>query len=78
MLMQYERPPDGGWGWAVTFTTCLGYASWGVPRGFSVLFQNFQEEFNSSNAETSWIISLIGGFLLIGSKSSATFNLARA
>ena len=69
MLMHYEQPPDGGWGWVVAFTTFLAYAiGWGVPRGFSVLFENFQENFNSTNSETSWIISLIGGFLLIGSK----------
>ena len=68
MLMKYERPPDGGWGWMVTFATCLAYASWGVPRGFSVLFDNFKDNFQATNAETSWINSLIGGFLLYGSK----------
>lgn len=69
MIMRYERPPDGGWGWVVTFTAFLAYAiSWGIPRGFSVLFQDFQSTFESSNSQTSWITSITGGFVLCGSK----------
>ncbi|CAK8683239.1 unnamed protein product [Clavelina lepadiformis] len=67
MLMKYKDPPDGGWGWAVTFTSFLTYAiAWAVARGISVLFTNLQETFQSTISATSWITSLITGFLACG------------
>uniref|UniRef100_F7AXQ6 Major facilitator superfamily (MFS) profile domain-containing protein n=1 Tax=Ciona intestinalis TaxID=7719 RepID=F7AXQ6_CIOIN len=67
MLMKYKAPPEGGWGWVVTFTAFLTYAIvWAVPRAMSVLFDAFQREFHSTNSATSWITSLMFGFLACG------------
>nr|CAB3266113.1 monocarboxylate transporter 12-like [Phallusia mammillata] len=67
MVRVYDRPPDGGWGWAVAIATTMTYAIvWGIPRGMSVLFLDLQQKYDSSNAKTSWITSMIFGCFSCG------------
>uniref|UniRef100_H2Z4H9 Major facilitator superfamily (MFS) profile domain-containing protein n=1 Tax=Ciona savignyi TaxID=51511 RepID=H2Z4H9_CIOSA len=75
--MRYKVPPEGGWGWMVTVTAFLTYAIvWAVPRSMSVLFDAFQLEFHSTNAATSWITSLMFGFLACGTLPGSVLTSA--
>ena len=67
MLMKYDTPPDGGWGWMVVLNGFLSYGViWSIPRSFAVLFSDFMDDFGTNKAETSWITSLMFGCAALG------------
>lgn len=63
-----DDPPDGGWGWVVTFSAFnVGLILDGIAFSFGLFFKELYVYFNESKGLTSWIISvLIGTYLGIG------------
>lgn len=67
-------PPDGGWGWAVTFGSFMIHiVTDGITYSFGVFFTQFLSYFNSSNAATSWIASILVGVTLCSGPISSAF-----
>lgn len=59
-------PPDGGWGWVVCAASFLcNVVVDGIIFSCGMLLPEFKKEFGVSNAEVSWVSSLLGGFYLI-------------
>ena len=63
-----QDPPDGGWGWVVTFSAFMvGLILDGVSFSFGIYFKELYVYFNESKGLTSWIISVLNGtYLSIG------------
>ena len=63
-----DDPPDGGWGWVVTFSAFMvGLILDGISFSFGVFFKELYVYFNESKSLTSWIISVMNGtYLAIG------------
>lgn len=61
-------PPDGGWGWVVVFASFMNHFILdGICYAFGVLLQSYRDQFGSSSAATSALMStLIGCYLLSG------------
>ena len=61
-------PPDGGWGWVVTFSAFIvGVILDGISFSFGLFFKELYIYFNESRSLTSWIISVLNGtYLSIG------------
>lgn len=52
-------PPDGGWGWLVLVgSTLVNVLVPGTVKSFGVLFVEFLEVFDASQAATAWIPAL--------------------
>lgn len=66
-------PPDGGWGWLVTFASFMcNFILDGICVSFGVVQYEYMKEFNASHARVSWIGSaLSGSYLLVGPFVSA-------
>ena len=69
-----DDPPDGGWGWVVTFSAFMvGLILDGISFSFGVFFKELYVYFNESKSLTSWIISVMNGtYLAIGKCTSQT------
>lgn len=65
-------PPDGGWGWVVTFSSFMvGLIVDGICFTFGFFFIEFQTYFGSNKSVTSLINSVLNGtYLTIGKKHS--------
>ena len=60
-----DDPPDGGWGWVVTFSAFMvGLILDGISFSFGLFFKELYVYFNESKSVTSWIISVLNGTYL--------------
>lgn len=58
-------PPDGGWGWVVTFSSfMISFLVDGVCFTFGLLFTEFLEYFGESKGKTSLLGSVLNGAYL--------------
>ncbi|XP_078669446.1 monocarboxylate transporter 13-like [Branchiostoma floridae x Branchiostoma belcheri] len=60
--LEYERAPDGGWGWVVVFAALcnLGFM-YGTVRSLGVFFVPMMETFDTNAGTTSWVVSTLMG-----------------
>lgn len=72
-----EDPPDGGWGWVVTFSAFMvGVILDGISFSFGLFFKELYVYFNESKSVTSWIISVLNGtYLGIGPVASVFVSI---
>ena len=69
-----DDPPDGGWGWVVTFSAFMvGFILDGISFSFGLFFKELYVYFNESKSLTSWIISVFNGTYLGIGKLSTVF-----
>ena len=63
-----EDPPDGGWGWVITFCAFMvGVILDGIAFSFGLFFIDLCEYFNESKSLTAWISSVLNGtYMSIG------------
>ncbi|XP_066272168.1 monocarboxylate transporter 13-like [Branchiostoma lanceolatum] len=59
---EYDRPPDGGWGWVVVLAALcnLGFM-YGTVRSLGVFFVPMMETFDTNAGTTSWVVSTLMG-----------------
>lgn len=66
--MEFQKPPDGGWGWVVVvvsfFTQFLCYGS---PLAVGVLYVEWLDAFGEGKGKTAWVGSLASGVGLLAS-----------
>lgn len=69
-------PPDGGWGWVVTFSSFMvGFLVDGICFTFGFFFKEFMDYFGSNKSTTSSISSVLNGtYLSIGPIAAALVN----
>ena len=73
-----DDPPDGGWGWVVTFSAFMvGLILDGISFSFGLFFKELYVYFNESKSVTSWIISVLNGtYLGIGRYLGLVFRVS--
>ena len=60
-----ESPPDGGWGWVVTFSAfTVAFILDGIAYSFGLFFKEIYTYFNESKSLTSLVISCLNGTYL--------------
>lgn len=69
-------PPDGGYGWVVTFCSFMvGFLVDGICFTFGFFFKEFQQYFGSNKSTTSSVSSVLNGtYLSIGPIAAALVN----
>ena len=75
-----QDPPDGGWGWVVTFSAFIvGLILDGISFSFGILFVHLLPHFKGSRSLTSWIGSVLNGtYLGIGKLLAYIFFYTRS
>ncbi|KAL5004781.1 hypothetical protein ScPMuIL_018237 [Solemya velum] len=70
------KPPDGGWGWMVVFSSFMIHIiADGIVYSFGIFYMEFLDYFKSKKGETAWIGSLVPGVTLsVGPIASALTN----
>ncbi|KAL4229058.1 hypothetical protein ACF0H5_012096 [Mactra antiquata] len=70
-------PPDGGWGWVITFSSfMIGMIVDGIAFTFGFFFLEFQEYFGANKSVTSSINSVLAGsYFTIGPVVGALTNV---
>ena len=62
-------PPDGGWGWVITFSSFMvSFVLDGMCFTFGFFFADFQSYFGTNNSTTSFISSCLNGSYMITGK----------
>ena len=71
-------PPDGGYGWMVTFCSFMvGFLVDGICFTFGFFFKEFQDYFGSNKSITSSVSSVLNGtYLSIGMYKSITSSVS--
>ncbi|XP_058476727.1 monocarboxylate transporter 7-like isoform X1 [Solea solea] len=55
----YTEAPDGGWGWVVAVAFFLvSVFTYGTIKSFGIFLQDLIEEFEKTNSQVSWIVSI--------------------
>ncbi|KAM9424437.1 monocarboxylate transporter 7-like [Pholidichthys leucotaenia] len=55
----YSEAPDGGWGWAIAVAFFLVEVfTYGTIKIFGIFLQDLMDEFNETNSQVSWIVSI--------------------
>lgn len=69
-------PPDGGWGWAVVFSSFMIHViADGVTYTFGIFYTEFLKHFQDSKGATAWITSImVGTTFCIGPIASGLTN----
>ncbi|XP_050415574.1 monocarboxylate transporter 12 [Patella vulgata] len=63
---EFPVPPDGGWGWVVTFSSFMvSVLVDGVCFSFGIFFTKFMDYFQESKMKTSWVGSVLNGTYLV-------------
>lgn len=70
-------PPDGGWGWVVTFSSFMtSFLVDGVCFTFGLLFSEFLDYFGESKGKTSLLGSVLNGaYLSLGMDNIGVVSL---
>ena len=67
-------PPDGGWGWVVTFGAfVVNLIVDGIVYSFGLFFKELYVYFDESKSLTAWIGSALAGCILISGKLLSMF-----
>lgn len=67
------KAPDGGWGWMVLFANLLVLVlTIGFPSCIGIFYKDLQAEFQASNAQTSWVPTIMIAMLHAGGKTDAS------
>ena len=67
-------PPDGGWGWVVTFGAfVVNLIVDGIVYSFGLFFKELYVYFDESKSLTAWIGSALAGCILISGKLLSIF-----
>uniref|UniRef100_H2ZDF5 Major facilitator superfamily (MFS) profile domain-containing protein n=1 Tax=Ciona savignyi TaxID=51511 RepID=H2ZDF5_CIOSA len=54
-----KEPPNGGWGWVVVVAAfSIDAISFALGKGLGIFFNEIKDEFNATNTEVSWVMSL--------------------
>eukprot|EP00058_Branchiostoma_floridae_P007650 XP_002593138.1 hypothetical protein BRAFLDRAFT_72777 [Branchiostoma floridae] len=74
--VQYlDRPPDGGWGWMVVFSSFLVHVVViGSIKSFGVFYAAFREAFDEGAGDTAFINSTLVGVMLICSPIASALS----
>ena len=68
-------PPDGGYGWVVTFCSFMvGFLVDGICFTFGFFFKEFQDYFGSNKSTTSSVSSVLNGTYLSIGKMKFSFS----
>ncbi|XP_041426794.1 monocarboxylate transporter 9 isoform X2 [Xenopus laevis] len=68
MTTANQKPPDGGWGWAIVVSSFfVQFLSYGSPMAMGVLYVEWLEAFDEGKGKTAWIGSLANGVGLLAS-----------
>ncbi|XP_067913606.1 monocarboxylate transporter 1-like [Heterodontus francisci] len=69
---QGYTPPDGGWGWAVTFASFISIGfSYAFPKAITVFFKEIKDIFESTDSQVSWISSIMLAVMYAGGPVSS-------
>jgi len=64
-----KEEPNGGYGWMVVFSAFLiNGIAWGTVKNLGVFFVSIKDEFEISNAATSWLLTLMMSSLSFSGK----------
>ena len=70
--LYYSSSPDGGGGWVVLIAAFFIYGNaFGMSKSLGIYFLEIKHEFEVSNSETSWILSLFLGALGLAGKCTS-------
>ncbi|RWS27467.1 monocarboxylate transporter 9-like protein [Leptotrombidium deliense] len=61
---ELPKPPDGGWGWMVVFSSfMIHFITDGVTYTFGIFYSEFLRHFESGKGLTAWVPSIMTGVL---------------
>lgn len=73
-LDELPKPPDGGWGWVVAFSSFLIHIiTDGMTYSFGLFYAEFLVYFGEGKGYTAWIVSILVGVTLCSGPISSSF-----